>query len=90
MNEFKNFSFNHLASYNINKLGHIHSIKPAKFKNNIFINFKNRKNIKILEFIEEYKSFKLYDEEIKSKKEYPQNNYIDCIDNKNGNILNFS
>ena len=87
MNEFKNFSFNHLASYDTNKLGKIHFIKPAKFKNNIFINFKNKKNIKILEFIEEYKSFKLYDEEIKSKKEYPQNNFIDCIDNKNGNIL---
>ena len=37
--EFKIDSFQHILTYNLNKLGKIQSLKPAKYSNDILINF---------------------------------------------------
>ena len=85
--EFKNFSFQEITKYEANYLGQIHSVKPAKYSNDIFINFKNKKNIKMLEWNELNKSLKLAKEEIYSIKTYPEKNFKNYIDNKNQNIV---
>ena len=41
--EFKIDSFRHILTYDLNKLGKIQSLKPAKYSNDILINFSKKK-----------------------------------------------
>ena len=87
INEFKNFSFNQVVKYDIEFMGQIYSLKPAIYRDDIFINFRNKKNIKFLKYDDSDKTFKLSNEEIRGFKIYPQRNFVDYLDNKNGNII---
>ena len=84
--EFKEGSLQYLLSFNLDDLGRIQSLKSAKYKNNILINFKLKKNIKILEYDNNNKTFSLSKNEIKSIRLFSKN-FQYYIDDKEGNII---
>ena len=51
------------------------------------INFKLKKNIRILEYDNKNKTLNLCKEEIRCIRTYPVKNFSNFIDNKNGNII---
>ena len=85
--EFKYKSFNHILSYSFNDSGRVHSIKPAKYNNNIMINFNNKKNIKIIEYDIDNKTMSLIKNQIKTSKSLSDRFFISYIDDKKGNII---
>ena len=85
--EFKYKSFNHILSYSFNDFGRVHSIKPAKYNNNIMINFNNKKNIKIIEYDIDNKTMSLIKNQIKTSKSLSDRFFISYIDDKKGNII---
>ena len=85
--EYSNFDLIEKSKYNVGNCGQIHSIKSAKYSNNIIINFKNKKNIKFLEYNELNNKLKIAKEEIKAIRIYPCKNFTNFIDNKNQNIV---
>ena len=85
--EYKNFSLNEKLRYDKKYLGQIYSLKPAQYSNDILINFKYKKNIKILKYNELDNTLKVAKEEIKETKVYPGKNFANYIDNKNQNIV---
>ena len=85
--EYENFNFKQIMKYDFISIGKIDSIKPAKYSDNILINFKLKKNIKILDYDNDNKTLKLGKEEIRCVRAYPMKNFSDFIDNKNGNII---
>ena len=85
--EYENFNFKQITKYDFISIGKIDSIKPAKYCDNILINFKLKKNIKLLDYDKDNKTLKLCKEEIRCTRTYPMKNFSDFIDNKNGNIV---
>lgn len=85
--EFKDFSFNLLMSYNLGDFK-ILNIQKAEYSNEIFLNFKFKKLIRILEYDITKKSIQLSKKQIKGQRIFAFEKYFNkCIDNKNGNIL---
>ena len=85
--EFKYKSFNHILTYSFNTPGRVDSIKHAKYSNNIFINYKNKKNIKIIEYDLDNKTMSLIKDQIKKAKLPSDTLFINFIDDKEGNII---
>ena len=86
--EFTEFEFKYIAEYNLDKYTKIKSFNPAKYGNYFLINFRQKKNIKILKYDSANKEFILSKKEIKSNKtSFFDRNFNDVIDCKNGNIL---
>ena len=83
--EYKNFSLNHISTFELSNFINIDLIKKAKYSDNLLINFYNRKNIKILEFDNKNKKFILSESEIDPKCDTSRFQYF--IDLKNGNIV---
>ena len=83
---FENYSFKPIFNFDLSKF-RIKNLQPAKYSNQIFINFELKKNIKILEYDLLNKSIYLSKKEIKEQRfGYPKHFYK-CLDNKNGNII---
>ena len=87
MFEFSQQSFKQILSYNLPLLGEIKNLKCAKYSNNILFNIIRKKNIKILEFDFKEKVLSLSKIELKAKKSFLNNNFLDFIDDKNENII---
>ena len=86
--DFKDFSFNQIISYNLEKYC-INDIEPAKYSNNLFLKLHYPKKIKFLEYDIINKTIQLSQKEINGlPKEYSY--FYECFDLKNGNILVWS
>ena len=83
--EFKNFSFNHILSYKLEKLP-IYSVKAAKYHNFIFLNLYH-KVILFLEYNLNKKSVKLSDKKINDLDTINCGQFSKYFDLKNGNVI---
>ena len=85
--EFTKHSFKYITEYKLTDLGDVHSIKVAKYNNDILINFDKKKNIKILKYNSEDKTFSLSKNDIKAKKSINDKKFIDYIEDNDNRII---
>ena len=86
--EYKDFSFNHILTYDLSYLRNIDTIKSAKYGNYFLINLKKKKKIIFLEYDCNNKNLTLSQKEIKLKDNIGFiKNFTDFIDLKNGDII---
>lgn len=83
--EFKNFSFNHILSYKLEKLP-IYNVKAAKYNNYIFLNLYH-KTILFLEYNLNKKSIKLSNKKIIDYDIISSGQFSKYFDLKNGNVI---
>ena len=86
--EYKDFSFNHILTYDLSHLRYIDTIKKAEYGDYFLINFNKKKNIKFLEYDFNNKNLILSNNEIKQKSNTGfSKRFINFIDLKNGDII---